>query len=208
MAKKNDSEQMFLFGQEPLEAPEVKEEKKATAVAEEIPVQKETIPAAPKAKEATIEEKIEAATKLVSEIQTQQPVVGGKRKRGRPPQKLVQQIREQREAGVLIPNKMYFAISEVAEICGVKPYVLRYWESEFKLLRPSKNPSGQRMYQKKDIEMVFRIKRSLYDEGFTIAGAKKKLREDKKEEAAQGVHKAKAALAKIRGELSNLLGKK
>ena len=195
MAKKNDSDQMFLFGQEPLEGPEnVKEEKGATAVAENIPAQKESSESKEKAKETTIEEKIEAATI---------PVV--KRKRGRPPQKLVQQIREQRDAGVLIPNKMYFAISEVAEICGVKPYVLRYWESEFKLLRPSKNPSGQRMYQRKDIDMVFRIKRSLYDEGFTIAGAKKKLREDKKEEAAQGVPKAKAALAKIRGELSNLL---
>lgn len=195
MAKKNESDQLFLFGQEPLEAPEtVKDE--AAAVAVETPAPKATAT-------QTKEKKSEPVINKKEEIFPEQPAQ--KRKRGRPPQKLVEQIRAQKRAGVLIPDKMYFAISEVAEICGVKPYVLRYWESEFKLLRPSKNPSGQRMYQRKDVDMVFRIKRCLYDEGFTIAGAKQKLREDKKEEAAQGIPKTRAALAKIRGELSSLL---
>jgi DNA-binding transcriptional MerR regulator len=130
-----------------------------------------------------------------------QPV---KRGRGRPAKKLVNAIREQRKQGVLIPEKLYFAISEVAEICGVKPYVLRYWESEFKLLRPSKNPSGQRMYQRKDIDMVFKIKKYLYEEGFTIAGAKKKLKEDRKAAQQEGAG-SHEVLSKIKGELSNIL---
>src|SRR5688500_14317257 len=74
-----------------------------------------------------------------------------------------------------IPNKLFFKIGEVCEITDTQPYVLRYWESEFPALAPAKNSSGQRIYRRRDIETVLRIKELLYQEGFTIAGAKKKL---------------------------------
>jgi DNA-binding transcriptional MerR regulator len=74
-----------------------------------------------------------------------------------------------------IPNKLFFKIGEVCEITDTQPYVLRYWESEFSALAPAKNSSGQRIYRRRDIETVLRIKQLLYDEGFTIAGAKKRL---------------------------------
>ena len=78
-----------------------------------------------------------------------------------------------------IPDKLFFKIGEVAQLTGTKPHVLRYWESEFKMLRPAKGDSGQRVYRKKDIELVFSIKRLLYEENFTIAGAKKKLQKQR-----------------------------
>jgi DNA-binding transcriptional MerR regulator len=74
-----------------------------------------------------------------------------------------------------VPNKLFFKIGEVCEITDTQPYVLRYWESEFPALAPAKNSSGQRIYRRRDIETVLRIKQLLYDEGFTIAGAKKRL---------------------------------
>ena len=74
-----------------------------------------------------------------------------------------------------IPNKLFFKIGEVCEITDTQPYVLRYWESEFSALAPAKNSSGQRIYRRRDIETVLRIKQLLYEEGFTIAGAKKRL---------------------------------
>jgi DNA-binding transcriptional MerR regulator len=74
-----------------------------------------------------------------------------------------------------IPNKLFFKIGEVCEITDTQPYVLRYWESEFPALAPAKNSSGQRIYRRRDIETVVRIKQLLYEEGFTIAGAKKRL---------------------------------
>jgi DNA-binding transcriptional MerR regulator len=74
-----------------------------------------------------------------------------------------------------IPNKLFFKIGEVCEITDTQPYVLRYWESEFSALAPAKNSSGQRIYRRRDIETILRIKQLLYEEGFTIAGAKKRL---------------------------------
>lgn len=74
-----------------------------------------------------------------------------------------------------IPDKLFFRISEVAKIVGVEPYVLRFWESEFKVLSPEKNRGGWRVYRRKDVERVLEIKRLLYDEGFTIEGARKRL---------------------------------
>lgn len=74
-----------------------------------------------------------------------------------------------------IPSKLFFKIGEVCEITETQPYVLRYWESEFPSLAPAKNNSGQRIYRRRDIETILRIKTLLYEEGFTIAGAKKKL---------------------------------
>lgn len=76
-----------------------------------------------------------------------------------------------------IPNKLYFKIGEVSEITGVKPYVLRYWETEFNIVKPSKTHSNQRLYRRKEVELIIEIKRLLYEEKFTIAGAKKVLME-------------------------------
>jgi len=74
-----------------------------------------------------------------------------------------------------IPDKLFFKIGEVAETTGVETHVLRFWENEFEILKPGKNRSGQRLYQKKDIELIWKIKALLYDEKYTLAGAKKKL---------------------------------
>ncbi len=74
-----------------------------------------------------------------------------------------------------IPDKLYYRIGEVEGITAVPAYVLRYWESEFKLLRPKKNPAGQRLYRKRDLDLVLRIKSLLYDERLTLEGAKKRL---------------------------------
>lgn len=74
-----------------------------------------------------------------------------------------------------IPDKVYFRIGEVSRILGVEPYVIRYWESEFKAVKPFRTRSDQRLYRRKDVEMLLMIKRLLYVEHFTILGAKKKL---------------------------------
>jgi DNA-binding transcriptional MerR regulator len=76
-----------------------------------------------------------------------------------------------------IPEKSLFRIGEVSRLTATKAFVLRYWESEFPTLQPVKSPSGHRLYRREDIETVFEIKRLLYDEGFTIAGARKHLAE-------------------------------
>ena len=82
-----------------------------------------------------------------------------------------------------IPSKLFFKIGEVCELTDTQPYVLRYWESEFPVLAPAKNNSGQRIYRRRDIETILRIKTLLYEEGFTIAGAKKKLELEMKEQS-------------------------
>ena len=78
-------------------------------------------------------------------------------------------------AAVPIPEKLFFKIGEVCDITQVQAHVLRYWESEFPMLAPQKNRAGQRTYRKRDVEMVLRIKELLYEDQYTIAGAKKKL---------------------------------
>ncbi|MCX5873566.1 MAG: MerR family transcriptional regulator [Deltaproteobacteria bacterium] len=86
---------------------------------------------------------------------------------------------------IAIPEKQYFKIGEVSEILNVEPYVLRYWESEFKILKPTRTRARQRLYHKRDLELLVEIKHLLYDEKFTIAGAKKRLQEMKKQAAAE-----------------------
>jgi DNA-binding transcriptional MerR regulator len=73
------------------------------------------------------------------------------------------------------PSKLFYRIGEVSRLTGLEPYVLRYWETEFPQLRPEKGKSGQRIYKKKDLENILRVKQLLYDDGYTISGAKKKL---------------------------------
>ena len=108
-----------------------------------------------------------------------------------------------------LPDKLYFKIGEVGRIVGVKPYVLRYWETEFNLLKPGKAPSRHRLYKKKDVELLLDIKRLLYSEGYTIEGARKKLKEVKKEERQQlklplSDSKYKNTLIKIKKDLQSL----
>jgi len=74
-------------------------------------------------------------------------------------------------------DRLYYRIGEVSRITGLKPHVLRYWESEFKVIKPHKGGSLQRLYRRKDLELIVKIKKLLYEEGFTIAGAKKKIRD-------------------------------
>jgi DNA-binding transcriptional MerR regulator len=78
-------------------------------------------------------------------------------------------------------ERLYYRIGEVSRVTGLKPHVLRYWESEFKVIKPHKGGSLQRLYRKKDLDLILKIKKLLYDEGFTIAGAKKKIRDFEKE---------------------------
>ena len=118
---------------------------------------------------------------------------------------------------VEIPNKLYFRIGEVCRLLKLEPYVLRFWESEFPTLSPTKGANGRRMYRKKDVEMVVTIKDLLYERGFTIAGARKVL--SRKNEApdplpplakspktqAQPVRPAPEKLDQVKLELRNIL---
>lgn len=83
-----------------------------------------------------------------------------------------------------IPDKPFFKIGETARMCGVKPYVLRYWETEFRSVKPQKTRSQQRLYRKRDVELLLRIRHLLYEERFTIEGARTRLRELGHDEAA------------------------
>jgi DNA-binding transcriptional MerR regulator len=82
-------------------------------------------------------------------------------------------------------GRLYYSISEVSDLVGVKPHVLRYWETQFKMLRPKKGRGGARMYRKRDVETLFDIKQLLYDQRFTIAGARRRILDGKSEEREQ-----------------------
>jgi DNA-binding transcriptional MerR regulator len=86
---------------------------------------------------------------------------------------------------VLIPDKLYFRIGEVASLCRLPAYVLRFWESEFPQLKPVKSSTNQRMYRKRDVESVLHIKQLLYEQGFTIQGARQHLRSEAKADKGQ-----------------------
>jgi DNA-binding transcriptional MerR regulator len=112
-----------------------------------------------------------------------------------------------------IPDKLYFKIGEVSDLLGVEPYVLRYWETEFNTLSPKKSGTGHRLYRRKDVELLLRIKHLLYDKKFTIEGARQTLHEEARGPKARI---AKAAivqrdlfstdpLPEIRRELSGIL---
>ena len=91
----------------------------------------------------------------------------------------------QKTEEVFIPDKLYFRIGEVADLCRLPAYVLRFWESEFSQLKPVKSSTGQRMYRKRDVESVLRIKQLLYEQGFTISGARQQLRAENKSDKTQ-----------------------
>ena len=96
-----------------------------------------------------------------------------------------------------IPQKLYYRIGKVAEIAGVKPHVLRYWETEFGFLSPQKNEGNQRLYTPKDLEKVMLIRKLLYEDRFTIAGAKRKLREERKT-AGAAMRNVRTHLVRVR----------
>lgn len=100
-------------------------------------------------------------------------------RRGKTPAKAV------KTGEVVIPEKLYFRIGEVAQLCRLPAYVLRFWETEFPQLKPVKSSTGQRMYRHKDVENVLHIKKLLYEEGFTIAGARQHLRAENKSDKTQ-----------------------
>jgi DNA-binding transcriptional MerR regulator len=112
-----------------------------------------------------------------------------------------------------IPDKLYFRIGEVAELCGIPAYVLRFWESEFPQLKPNKGGTGQRLFRRRDVEMALRIKGLLYDEGYTIPGARQAIKSEMKQTASQlaltlpeGSGGASAPqLQKLRKEMQDLL---
>jgi DNA-binding transcriptional MerR regulator len=99
-----------------------------------------------------------------------------------------------------IPNKLYFRIGEVAKLAGIKPYVLRFWESEFAGLGPKKSGTGHRLYRRKDVELVLEIKRLLYEKRFTIEGARKVL-EAKPKRSEVVAKPATAGTRRQQGEL-------
>ena len=103
-----------------------------------------------------------------------------------------------------IPDKLYFKIGEVSEIVGVDPHVLRYWESEFKVIKPQRASSKQRLYRRMDVENILKIRELLYDRGFTIAGAKKALK-DAKMEPVQVEEKADSLDSKVITDLKKEL---
>ena len=104
-----------------------------------------------------------------------------------------------------IPDKEYFRIGEVAEIAGVEPYVLRFWESEFARLRPSKTRTSQRVYSRRDVSLVLRIRDLLYEDGYTIAGARRQLGRADGGEPAQVPARTRAAIDRVREEAEELL---
>lgn len=119
--------------------------------------------------------------------------------------------------GTSIPDKLYFRIGDVAKLCGVEAYVLRFWETEFPQLKPNKSGTGQRLYRKRDVELALRIKQLLYADGYTIAGARQVFtaegRESKKIAQSELPLKrhgtgesAEKQLMKLRGELREILG--
>ena len=123
--------------------------------------------------------------------------------------------RKDKREEVLIPEKLYFRIGEVARLCRLPTYVLRFWETEFPQLKPTKSSTGQRMYRRRDLENVLRIKTLLYDQGFTIAGARQQLKAENKATKSQvglpfprsgsndGLKRVRQGLQEILGILSS-----
>ena len=103
-----------------------------------------------------------------------------------------------------LPDKLYFKIGEVAKLVGVKPYVLRYWETEFSILRPGKTRSKHRLYRRKDVETLLEIRRLLHAERYTIEGAKRRLRGAGRVSGDESAAAAAATLALVRAELLEL----
>jgi DNA-binding transcriptional MerR regulator len=120
------------------------------------------------------------------------------------------------DADRALPVKLYYRIGEVSEIVGVEPHVLRYWETEFRSIRPQKSRKGQRIYSRRDVDRLLKVKDLLYSHGFTIAGARKRLRDGGAEPspvlaaappvaAARPGEQLRSALGEIRRDIVTLL---
>ena len=113
---------------------------------------------------------------------------------------------------IVIPDKLYFRIGEVARLCSLPAYVLRFWESEFPQLAPKKSSTGQRLYRQRDVENVVRIKKLLYSEGFTIAGARQQLKTEARPARNQAAlpfivsDERRNGLKQVRAGLTEILG--
>ncbi len=123
----------------------------------------------------------------------------------RPRQSRASRHAAQLASEVEIPDKLYFRIGEVSRLTQIKPYVLRYWQTEFDMLRPVKSRSGHRLYRRQDVETVLEIKRLLYGKGFTIEGARKELRSGGRQLPAAAASVDGAQLKSIRRELAGIL---
>ncbi|MGC2635980.1 MAG: MerR family transcriptional regulator [Acidobacteriaceae bacterium] len=116
---------------------------------------------------------------------------------------------------VIIPDKLYFRIGDVAKLLGVETYVLRFWETEFPQMRPNKSGAGQRLYRKRDVEQAVKVQRLLHEQGYTIAGARQVLAQQAAEKRAASQLRIvespapltiEAKIARLRSELRELLG--
>jgi DNA-binding transcriptional MerR regulator len=87
---------------------------------------------------------------------------------------------------IVIPDKLFFRIGEVSKLCALPAYVLRFWETEFPQLKPNKSNTGQRVYRRKDVENIVRVKKLLYEEGYTISGARQFIKSESKRDRTQG----------------------
>ncbi len=122
-------------------------------------------------------------------------------------------IKRQLQTDLISSERLYYRIGEVSRITGLRPHVLRYWESEFRVIKPHKAGSLQRLYRKKDLDIILKIKKLLYEEGFTIVGAKKKIRDTEREDSqklrlkrieGKPVEKERELLSLIREELKGI----
>ncbi len=118
--------------------------------------------------------------------------------------------RKKTNGEIVIPDKLYFRIGDVSELLKLEPYVLRFWETEFPQLKPVKSSSGQRMYRRREVELALRIRTLLYEEGFTIPGARERLKVESKPAKSQSALPFPAAvdkngLKRLRAELQELL---
>ncbi len=119
-------------------------------------------------------------------------------------------VKSKKSSDIVIPEKLYFRIGEVADLCHLPAYVLRFWESEFPQLKPTKSSTGQRMYRRRDVENVLAIKKLLYEQGFTIAGARQHLRAENHSEKHQSPlpfpARTSSDLKYVRNGLREILG--
>lgn len=113
---------------------------------------------------------------------------------------------------IVIPDKLYFRIGEVAKLCSLPAYVLRFWETEFPQFKPNKSNTGQRLYRRKDVENIVRVKKLLYEEGYTINGARQFLKSESRSNRSQAalpfqpVNNHRSELREIRQGLKDVLG--
>ena len=123
------------------------------------------------------------------------PLVGAKRAAA---------VRKKPSQEVIIPDKLFFRIGEVSKLCSLPAYVLRFWETEFPQLKPNKSNTGQRVYRRKDVENIVRVKKLLYEEGYTISGARQFIKTESKRERVQGALPFVTRPNSDRGELHEI----